>query len=200
MPVTQAERPITVTTPLGADTLIVRSVTGSETMSGLYRYLVEFVSEDDNIDFSGIVGKKITVEYPLDESTNHHLSGIVGRFMHVGRDARLSRYQAEVYPWLWLLTMNSGCQIFQNKTMPEIVKQVFGDLGFTDFTDSSSGTYTAREFCVQYNESAFAFVSRLMEEEGMFYFFKHDASGHKLILADSSDPFVDCPTAATVKA
>src|SRR5688500_10183890 len=106
MPVTQADRPITVTTPLGDDTLIVRSVTGSETMSGLYRYLVEFVSEDHNISFADIVGKKITIEYPLDESTSHHLSGIVGRFMHTGRDSRLSRYQAEVHPWFWLLTMN----------------------------------------------------------------------------------------------
>jgi len=197
MPISQTERPITVTTPLG-DTLIVHSVTGSETMSGLYRYLVEFVSEDDGVSFADIVGKPITIEYPVDESTKHHLSGIVGRFMHIGQDARFSRYQAEVHPWLWLLTMNSGCQIFQNKTTPDIAKQVFEDLGFTDFTNSATGTYKPRDFCVQYNETAFAFVSRLMEEEGIFYFFQHDTSGHKMILADSPDAFVDCPGAATV--
>ena len=116
----------------------------------------------------------------------------------MGKSARFTSYSATLYPWLWLMTMNSDCQIFQNMTVPDIIKKVFSNLGFSDFKDSLSGSYTAREYCVQYMETSFAFVSRLMEEEGIFYFFTHTASAHTLVLADDASAFNPCPGTSTV--
>jgi type VI secretion system secreted protein VgrG len=170
-------------------------------MSGLYRYIVEFMSEDSDLDFSQIVGKEITIEYDHSMPKTHFLSGIVGRFVHLNlaEDPHVSLYQAEVHPWLWLTTMNAGCQIFQQKSTPDIVSDVFSNLGFPDHKSALSSSYDQREYCVQYNETSFAFVSRLMEEEGIFYFFTHDASGHKMVIADSSNAFIQCPNAGTIR-
>jgi type VI secretion system secreted protein VgrG len=131
----------------------------------------------------------VTLTFPLVSGDKEYRHGIVGRFRLAAPGKRLTRYVADVYPWLWLMTMNSDCQIFQNKTVPDIIKQVFSDLGFTDFTDSLTGTYDPREYCVQYMESSFAFVSRLMEEEGIFYFFEHQDGSHKMILADDASAY-----------
>ena len=88
-------------------------------------------------------------------------------------------------PWLWFLTRTSNCRIFQEMTVPDIIKQVFRDHGFTDFDDALSGTYRTWEYCVQYRETDFEFVSRLMEQEGIYYFFTHENGKHMLVLADS---------------
>ena len=102
-------------------------------------------------------------------------------------------YRAEVVPWLWFLTRTSDCRIFQQKTAPEIIEQIFKDLGFSDFKAQLSGKHPKREYCVQYRETDFNFVSRLMEEEGIFYFFQHEKSKHTLVLADQKSAYVDCP-------
>lgn len=187
----QGASPLLVTTPLGADKLLVKTFDGEERLSSLFRYTVEMVSEDDSLDFTQMVGKEITVSIPLAAGPIEYFNGVVGRFIQAGRNARFTTYRAEMHPWFWLLTMNSDCRIFQNKTTPEIIKQVFSDLGFSDFKDSLKATYKAREYCVQYMESNFQFVSRLMEEEGIFYFFEHTSSKHTMMLADDADIYTD---------
>ncbi len=189
----QTSRPVKITTPLGTDKLIVRGYEGEEHISGLFHYRVEMFSEDAALSFDSIVGKAVTLEIPQSSGDTHYVSGVVGRFTQSGRDGRLVYYTAEIHPWLWMLTMSAGCAVYQNMTTPDIVKKVFGDLGFADFTDKLTGTYQPREYCVQYRETAFSFVSRLMEQEGIFYFFTHDSSGHKLVLADDASAW----TAAT---
>ena len=111
----------------------------------------------------------------------------------------MTRYYAELRPWLWLLTHASGCQIFQDMSTPEILEKVFQDLGQSDFKKSLKGTYAKREYCVQYRETAFDFVSRLMEEDGIFYFFEHTKDAHKLVLADDASAHADCPGVAKVR-
>jgi type VI secretion system secreted protein VgrG len=186
---------------LGADKFLLRHFQGEERFSEPFHFTLELISQDNAIDFTQIVGKSITLTISLASGDSQYINGIVGRFVQSGGDARFARYQAEVYPWLWLLTMNSDCRIFQNMTAPDIIKKVFSDAGFTDFTDSLTGTYGTREYCVQYMESHFAFVSRLMEEEGIFYFFTHDSSSHKLVLADDASAYQTCPglTTATMQ-
>src|SRR5690606_24387890 len=98
-------------------------------------------------------------------------------------------------PWLWMLTHTEDCCIFQNKTVPEIIEAVFTELGFTDYANELTGQYDPREYCVQYNETAFAFVSRLMEDEGIFYFFRHEDGKHTLVLADDASAFAALPNA-----
>jgi type VI secretion system secreted protein VgrG len=183
--------PLLITTPLGKDKLQVNTFQAEERISSLFHYSLEMVSKDNSLDFTKIVGKAITVSITLDDGTKEYFNGIVGRFIQAGKNQRFTTYRADVHPWLWLLTMNSDCRIFQNKTTPDIIKAVFSDLGFTDFTDSLKATYAPREYCVQYMESNFHFVSRLMEEEGIFYFFEHTSSSHKMILADDASVFKD---------
>ena len=195
----QANQYLSITTPLGADKVLIRSIHGEERISGLFHFYVEMVSEDKALDFSLIVGKSATVKVALaDGSTTRYINGIVGRFVQAGTDARFFTYFAELHPWFWLMTMSADCRIWQNKTVIEIVTGLFTELGFTDYKNSTTGTYTALEYCVQYNETAFAFVSRLLEDAGIFYYFEHEDGKHTLVLADASSAFTDCPGAATV--
>ncbi len=184
--------PVQITTPLGPNKLLVRNFEGEEQLSGLFRYTIEFYSEDPSLSFTQIVGQTVTLAIPLSSGNNQYVNGIVGRFSQAGRDDRFTTYIAEIHPWFWLLTKNSDCRIFQNKSTLDIVKQIFQDLGFSDLQDKTTGTYKPREYCVQYRESSFAFVSRLLEEEGIFYYFTHDDSKHTLILADDSSSWGSC--------
>ena len=183
---TQATRPIQITTPLGPDKFIVRSFTGEEMVSGLFHYHVELFSQDGSVDFSALLGKSATLSIPQSSGDTHSINGIIGRVVQLNSDNRFTYYAADLYPWLWMLTHNKSCAIYQSMSTPDIVKKVFSDLGFSDFKDSLTGTYQPREYCVQYRETAFAFVSRLMEQEGIFYYFTHDASTHTLVLADDT--------------
>ena len=190
---TQDNLKLKVSTPLGPNKLLLRSVRGDEGISELFHFTLEMVSEDNAIDFQAIVGKPVTVTLNLGNDIEHHVNGIVGRFVQEETNLRLTRYFADIYPWLWLLTKTSDCRIFQNKSTPDIVESIFSDLGFTDFRNDLKNTYAPREYCVQYNETAFNFVSRLMEEEGIFYFFEHSADKHTLVLGDDADAHPTCP-------
>jgi len=175
-----------ISTPLGPNKLLLRAFRGEERISGLFQFTLEMVSEDNAIDFKAIVGKAVTVTLNLSNNGEHHLNGIVGRFVQEETNLRLTRYFADIHPWLWLLTKTSDCKVFQNKSVPEILESVFSDLGFSDFRNDLKSSYEKREYCVQYNETAFNFVSRLMEEEGIFYYFEHGSDKHTLVLGDDS--------------
>jgi type VI secretion system secreted protein VgrG len=190
---------LSVSTPLGKDKLLLKSFSGEERISGLFNFTLEMVSEDDSLTFSAIVGQSVTIALKLSDDTEHYINGIVGRFMQEDSNARLTTYYAEIHPWLWMLTKTKDCRIFQNQTVPQIIKAIFSDLEFTDFKDSLTGTYTARDYCVQYDESAFDFVSRLMEDEGIFYFFEHSDGKHTLVLADDADAHQKCPGLTAAK-
>src|ERR1051325_10350937 len=182
-----------VSTPLGPDKLLLRALRGEEYISGLFQFNLEMVSEDNALDFQQIVGKSVTVTLNLADDTKHYFNGIVGRFIQEETNGRLTRYHAEIHPWLWLLTKTADCRIFQNQSTPDIIKAIFTDLGFADFRDDLKGTYDKREYCVQYNETAFNFVSRLMEDDGIFYFFEHRDGVHTLVLGDDADVHKTCP-------
>ena len=182
----QTALPARLTSPFGANKLLVKSYRGEEAISGLFRYDLDLYSEDASLDFSKIVGKAVTLQIELSDGSFNYVNGMVGRFTQGARDDRFATYFVELHPWLWMLTMNSDCRIFQNKTSMEIVKQVFSDLGFSDFSDKTTGSFAAREYCVQYRETSFAFVSRLLEAEGVSYYFTHDASKHTMVMVDDA--------------
>src|SRR5262249_40563877 len=119
-------------------------------------------------------------------------NGYVSRFVQVANTGGYAHYHATLVPWLWFLTRTSDCRVWvskedpgSGKTAPEILEDVFKAHEFNDYQIKLSGSYKKREFCVQYRETAFNFVSRLMEEEGIYYFFEHENGKHTLILADS---------------
>ncbi|MBC8458171.1 MAG: type VI secretion system tip protein VgrG [Deltaproteobacteria bacterium] len=189
---TQDNQYISVSTPLGKDKLLLRGFHGEEQISGLFHFTLEMVSEDNALDASQVVGESATITINLADESQRYLNGIVTRFIQAGSNARFTTYYAELRPWLWLLTMTSDSQIFQNQSVPEIIEAVFSNLGFTDYRNALSATYSPREYCVQYQESAFDFVSRLMEDEGIFYFFEHEDGKHTLVLADDADAHAAC--------
>jgi type VI secretion system secreted protein VgrG len=193
MPHTQEHRLISFASPLGKDTLLLQSFSGHEAVSQPFHFSADFLSENHSISFKDIVGKQVTLRVHHAGDDQRYWNGVVSRFACVGGDNRFTRYRAEIVPWLWFLTRTADCHIFQNKTIPEIIKKVFQDHGFQDFQDRTQASYPQREYVVQYRETAFNFVSRLMEEYGIFYFFEHDQNTHKLILADKPQVHKNCP-------
>ncbi len=183
----------TLTTPLGKDKLLLKGFRGSEGISRLFRFELDLLSEDPSIDFTQIIGKNVTIAVTQADGTPRYLSGVISRFGQGGADETFTSYHAEMVPWLWFLTRTADCRIFQKMKIPDIIKKVFTNLGFNDFTDSTKGSYTARDYCVQYRETDFNFVSRLMEEYGIFYFFKHEQDKHTLVMGDDASANANCP-------
>jgi type VI secretion system secreted protein VgrG len=190
---TQEKRLLTVSSGLGDDVLLLTAFSGREELSRLFQYRLELLSQDDAIAPSAIVGQRITWAVHHVDEEPRFFNGYVSRFSAGGKTGRgFRRYQAEVVPWLWLLTRASNCKIFQNKSAPKIIEATFDDFGFADYQLSLTRTPTVRDYCVQYRETAFSFVSRLMEEEGIFYYFKHEDGKHTLVLADAKSAYADC--------
>jgi type VI secretion system secreted protein VgrG len=162
-------------------------------MSRLFNFSLELLSTDAAVAYDKIIGQRVLIRIFCDQKKERFINGFVSRFSQTGRDHRFSFYQMEVVPWLWFLTRTADCRIFQKKSVPEIIQQIFKDLGFTDFKLSLSGNFPKREYCVQYRETDFNFVSRLMEEEGIFYFFEHDDKKHQLVLGNSPSVHKPCP-------
>ena len=172
---------------------------GNEGISRLFRFNLELLSTNNSISFDDIVGQNVTISVTLADQTLRYFNGFVSRFAQSGADARFTHYQMEVVPWLWFLTRNADCRIFQNMTIPDIIELIFAGAGFSDFRSSLTGTYQPREYCVQYRETDFNFVSRLMEHVGIFYFFEHENGKHTLVMADSTTAYQPCPGQSTAQ-
>ena len=187
MAITQDNRDLAITTALGADKVLIKRASINEQLGRLFLMEVDLTSEDPNLDFSAVVGTNATIRLELPNSkTPRYFNGYVSRFVQTDAMGNNGTYHVTLVPWLWFLTRTADCRIFQNMSIPDIIKKIFRDHGFTDFKESLNGTYTAWENCVQYRETDFNFVSRLMEHEGIYYFFEHEDGKHTLVLADST--------------
>jgi type VI secretion system secreted protein VgrG len=175
-----------VTTALGADKVLLRSFSGTEGMSVPFHFTLDMVAQDSALDASQVVGQGATITATFSGGKTRYWHGIVTRFAQGGTDVRFTRYTAEIRPWLWMLTLTKDSRIFQNQTVPDIITSVFDNLGYKDYSQSLTKTYAQRIYCVQYNETAYDFVCRLMEDEGIFYFFQHADGKHTLMLADDA--------------
>lgn len=187
----QDRRHIRIATVLGKDVLHVESLSGTEGMSRLFNLELDLVSESQDLSFEEIVGTGVTVTVDLLWGGKRFFHGVVNRFVQVtgggtvGDDTRVSKYRATVVPWLWLLCRSAESRIYQNLSIPDIVEKVFKDHGFSDYELKLQGSYQPRPYCVQYRETHFNFVSRLLEDAGIHFFFEHLSGKHKLILADN---------------
>src|SRR5688572_20643620 len=159
-------------------------------MSRPFSFTLELVSNSPDIRPSKIVGTRVgfCVVMPDAGETERWFDGFVSRFTYRGTDdrANVSRYQAEVVPWLWFMGRTSDCRIFQGKTIPQIVAEVLGECPNSSFDESGidGSAHKPLEYCVQYRESDLDFVSRLLERAGIYYYFTHKQGAHKLVLAD----------------
>lgn len=182
---TQSERVMSVETRLGPDVLLLKGMTGTEQLGVPFEFELDLISENFEIAAEDMLGQPVTVWLRLLDGSRRWFHGICNRFSDTGHQDRFCRYRATLVPWLWLLTRTSDCRIFQEMKAPDIIKQVFRDAGFTDFEDALSGNYREWDYCVQYRETHFNFVSRLMQHEGIYYYFKHQEGRHILVLSDS---------------
>jgi type VI secretion system secreted protein VgrG len=198
---TQANRLVQVFTPLGEDVLLLAGFHGTESLSQLFQFELKMFSENRSLSFDQIVGKNATIKVVLPDLSERYLNGIINAFsqggsapLEGGSSPKIfATYRATLVPWFWLLTQTSDCRIFQNQTVPEIIETIFRDYGFTDYALRLQGSFDPREYCVQYRETAFQFISRLLEEEGIFYFFEHQKDKHILVLANHPNEFKPCP-------
>jgi type VI secretion system secreted protein VgrG len=195
---TQAERHVAIATPLGDDKLLLRAFTVSEQLGRPFQIDVELRSDDQAVKFDDLLGHNVTLRIDLADRKTRYFNGYVNRVSQVAAQGGLAVYHATVVPWLWFLTRAADCRIFQGKTVPDILKQVFRDRGFVDFEERLSGSYQTWEYCVQYRETDFNFVSRLMEQEGIYYYFKHENGKHTLVLTDSPSGHEPYPGYSTV--
>lgn len=183
MAATQQNSQIAVSTPLGEDFLLLQSVSISEELGRLFTMELDVLC-DDNFSFEDLLGQNVTVRLDVTGDSQRFFNGYVGAVSQALDQGYRSRYQITVYPWLWFLTRTADCRIFQNMTVPDIIKKVFQDCTHAQVKDKLSATYRQWEYCVQYRETDFNFVSRLMEQEGIYYYFTHEDGNHTLVLAD----------------
>ncbi len=193
MPHTQDNRLIGIETPLGKDVLLLRGFSGQEGISRLSNFDLDLLSHDPDIKFEDIIGKRVTLRVTLGSEKKRYFNGFISRFMQTGSDRGLANYRATMVPWTWFLTRTSDCRIFQKKTIPAIIEQIFKDLGFTDYKLQLQGSFEPRDYCVQYRETDFNFVSRLMEQYGLLYFFEHEKDKHTLVIANDPSAHQPCP-------
>ena len=189
---------LSITSPFGADDLLLDSVEGSEGISELFKFNLHMRSGSTSLSAATVVGKAVTVTLSVEGASKRYITGIVSRFIQSGFDRDFSTYEAELVPMLWLLTLSRDRKIYQAKSVADIIKAVLGDFSVT-FDDKLTQTYDPQDYVVQYDETAFDFISRLMEQAGIFYFFTFTSSAHTMVLGDASSNFADCAGAAAVR-
>lgn len=190
---------LTVKTP-GTTPFILNSFRGVERLSDLFEYTLLMTAKSKEVSFNTMMGENATVSIAAG-TVIRTFHGIIGRFEQVDTPFKpldmWTTYRATLYPKLWLLTLSGQCRIFQNQSVIEIIKKVLEESKIPYINEVRRSGTKAREYCVQYNETNFNFICRLMEEEGIFYFFQQNKDGHKLILADSISSHPSCPNAAS---
>jgi type VI secretion system secreted protein VgrG len=177
-----------LTTPLGTDPfgdsiLKFRQLDGKEGINNLFDYTLTVHSTVSDIAPNTLLGKAVTVSIQDQFGSSRYLNAIVASFKFQGGDQRRTIYEAKLVPWLTLATFSADCRIFQHMTIPDIVTQVLGKYPFP-VKQKLIEKYPSIPFAVQYNETDYAFVARLLERAGIGYYFDHTADSHTLVLTD----------------
>jgi len=196
---TQDHRRLTVTSPLGADALLVRSLQWNERLGQPFAGTVVLSSNQSDIDPKELLGQPLGLNLNAADEEGSLLHGFVASFAQLEPQGGFYEYRAELLPWFALLQHVGGSRIFQQQSVVEIFKAIAEQRGYSGLLDTRlSGVYRTRTYCVQYNESDFDFLTRLLEEEGIYYFFEYTADQHTLVLADDSSAHVAIPGYATL--
>ena len=194
---TQADAPMRFKAGnLGDDDLLLVRFDGTEALSALFAFTVELLAPlDAPVDFAQVLGQSASIAIQIPSGEARFLHGIVSRFAQGKRDDTFLTYRLELVPPVWLLTQRTQSRIFQHQSVPDILKKVLD--GF-DVTYQLQGTFEPRDYCVQYRESDFDFASRLMEEEGIYYYFRHLADGCEMVVANTPQAHDDIPAPTTL--
>ncbi len=185
-------RSVTAITPLGGDELIFDSLTGSEQIGRLFEFEVDLLRDQKKggVKVNDLLGKTLTIELKMPDTSTRYLNGEIVQFRHTGLKNRYFCFRATLRPYLWNLTLNSDCRIFQEKSVVDVIKEVLQEYGSDlKVQYNLQGSYQTLDYCVQYRESDFDFISRLMEREGIYYYFEHASGQHTMVITDSNSQF-----------
>lgn len=173
----------------------LREVNGTERIGEPFEYQIKLICIDPVQELAPVVGSRMTIGLKLKDGSGRYFNGLVTQFRFVGIDnTRRANYVAEVRSWLALLDLRQNCRLFQNMTALQIIKAIFADHPSALFTDDTSATdMRVRPLCVQWNETDLAFVTRLMEQEGIYYYFEHTIDLHELVLVNNLSAHTPCP-------
>ncbi|HUB80519.1 MAG TPA: type VI secretion system tip protein TssI/VgrG [Bryobacteraceae bacterium] len=207
--VKQTDRLLKIKTTLGETKLVLERFAGPEILSQPFEFKLTLLSSDDSINIKSLLRTSATITIIMADSTERYFNGIfasitqskagadtkgkTGKSGLSNPDDELAIYEAVMVPKFWFLALDSDCKIFQNMTVQAIVEKILGDKGVSDYSFRLNGSYPTREYCVQYRESSLTFISRLLEEEGIFYFFEHTDTKHTIVFADKSSILQTCP-------
>jgi type VI secretion system secreted protein VgrG len=209
--ITQANRLLAVYTTAGDDVLLLDSFSGQEGISRPYRFVLKLVAQvalgnPAKVKPHDLVGSSMTIRIELSDagtgakSGERFISGLCERFVKEHQDDEFAHYTAVLVPWFSFLNYATNCRIFQDKTPVQIIQQVVSSHGYDgQFKLNVCKTYTSRNYCVQYRETDFAFLSRLMESEGIYYYFEHSNGKHLMVLADDTSCYKDLPQQSKFK-
>jgi type VI secretion system secreted protein VgrG len=187
--------PITIDALPSAGTLTFQTMTGFEALGIPFEYRIDVLSTKADMGASDVIGSAVSVALELKAFQMRYFNGIVAAFEYRGFEGPLAKIRLFVRPWFWFLTQAKNSRIFQNMSIVDVIKEVFDkyDLtGVVDYTNLQQ-SYPPREYVVQYAETDFNFVSRLLENEGIYYFFRHEQGEHQMILVDTYTTHVPVP-------
>jgi type VI secretion system secreted protein VgrG len=193
------ERLLGITGSFAPGTFSVEHFGGQDGLGAPFSYEVTLISSSANFDISSLVGDTVTITVALSDGNTRYFNGYVTRMTLVDVFGTHVRYRIGVEPWLYMLSSRINNRIFQHKSVPDIAKALFREHGFSDFEDQLSASYAKREYVVQYRESDFNFVSRILAHAGIYYYFRHEANQHVLVLADAASAHATVPDYATVE-
>ncbi len=204
----QTKRFLSIDTPLGADVLLIGALRGSEALSSSFSYEVDLLCElpkESSVKADQLLGKPMSIHmdmYPPGATEgkgtpkDRYFHGVCSRFSVIGRDESFAYFQAQLVPWFSLFSQASDCRVFQEMSVPDVVEKLFGEwqglFPFVAFENKLQENYTKIDYLIQYRETNFNFVSRVLEEEGIYYFYKHTKDKHTLVLADAPDAHEPC--------
>ncbi len=184
MPPTQKHRHAAIDTLLKVDSLLLKTLTGREELGRLFTYHAVLLDPEQDVDPDSLIGTGTTVRLELENGGTRYFNGFFSTIAFSGYENGMGVYHAEIVPWTWFLTRSSDCRCFQDQTVEQILTAIFKIYGFTDYKFKLKGTYKPRVFTVQYNETDFNFISRIMEHEGIYYYYKHENGKHTMVIVD----------------
>ena len=182
----QKGRAISVETALGPDALLLEKFEGEDVIAEGFHYTLGMLSKDPGISPTSLIRTPATVKMTLSDGSERVINGVISKFKQLEQSAGMAAYEAEIRPWFWFLSLTKDFRTFQNMAIPDIVKQVCKDQGFSDVQSKCVKPHPPHEYRVQYGETHLDFISRLMEEEGIFWLGDHDGKKCVLILADDN--------------
>jgi len=182
----QKGRAISVETALGPDALLLESFEGKESIAGGFKYTLGLLAKDPGVSAAKLIRAPVTVKLAQADGSERVINGLVSRFVQLDQAEGLTVYEAEIRPWYWFLSLTSDFCIWQNKSIPDIVKAVCSEQGFTDLAFKCVKPHKPHEYRVQYGETHLDFITRLMEEEGIFWFADHDGKKCNMVVADDN--------------